>query len=169
MQFLDRKVSTLANFCTDNVKDRSFDPLQSSKKNSTFFFIKWPVSWPNFRRWNWFRYHLCYRPPCGKVMFSVVSVILCSHVTTTHGALDLTVQGQPSQFPTLDMGPHCTRTPPISRGHGTLPVQGPPPPTCSNLFIMKFKCLATGWFASYLNALLFYKGQSCLFRSWKID
>ena len=83
-------------------------------------------------------------------MFSVVSVILstgwgeCSHVTITQGAWDLTVPGPP-QSPE-DMGPCLYRD----------------PPTCSNLSIMKLKCLATGWFASYLNALWFYKGQSCL-------
>ena len=37
-------------------------------------------------------------------MFSIVR-----HVTITHDALALTVQGPPSP---QDMGPHCTRTPP---------------------------------------------------------
>ena len=79
---------------------------------------------------------------CGKVMFSVVSVILFtqrSHVTITHNAFDLTIQGPPP-WPCLpDIGPYFTGTPqppaplPAFLRHGASLYRNHLPP---NMFIL---------------------------------
>ena len=75
-------------------------------------------------------------------MFSVVCICLLtggSNVTITHDALGLTVSGPPS--PLLDMGPHCTGT--------------PPPTTGAHIWwLLKHVRLASGGCASYWNAFL---------------
>ena len=82
----------------------------------------------------------------GKAIFLVMSVRHSvhrgSHVTITHTALDLIIQGPPSLAPgrapqtwdmgphciiTLDMGPCCTRILVTSGGQDWIPVQTCPP------------------------------------------
>ena len=68
-----------------------------------------------------------------------LSVILsggCPHVTITHDALDLTIQGNPRPWPPIDMGSHYTGTPPplprkwdLKLVQLDLTVQGPRPPS----------------------------------------
>ena len=103
-------------------------------------------------------------------MFSVVSVCsLGAHVTITHDALDLTVQGPPAPALALpSLGPPCTDTPPqrlashpllvTSGGQDWRPVQ-----TCSLEYLTPSSPVLTsvgygreaGVYASYWNAFLF--------------
>ena len=67
----------------------------------------------------------------------------------------LPVQGSnPDMFILLQLGPHCTVY---------------PPPTCSNLFIMKYVRSASRQLASYWNAFLFYfcKGLGAVRRAFE--
>ena len=95
---------------------------------------------------------------CGKVMFSVVSVIMFRkgpHATITHDP-------QPPASPYRDLrGPYCTLT--------HLGPTTPAPEHILNLFIMKHMRLVSGQLVSYRNAFLSF--SFCVyipFASWQL-
>ena len=108
---------------------------------------------------------------CGKAMFSLVSVCLFTeaHVTITHDALDINVEGPMALALPLPSGHQKwdLSHPPLPQACALLmkpdgqhwrPVQ-----TCSleGPLIWGHGAVRTGWYASYWNAFLLFISSSC--------